>query len=699
MAIPRIGLLPALCALLALCLGPALHGAERSKNELGINLWFHRDFNNSLAFADLVKRSRAWGSVASPGTPITLVDGHGWPRQDAGLFLHVSLQDAPDGSIVDGPCPLPAGTYRVIFSGRANRIAPSTGRIENQLFDPLTNTTRADWVLDQPAFNNVFMTFEGTRRAPGLPLNSGLKNLRIFLPGYPEDGSVVFRSEFKALVGRFSVVRFMDWMDTNTNDLARFGSRTRLGDATQARLHAISDRPAPGMQTTSGVAFEHMIQLCNETGTDMWINVPALASNSCIRSMLTLLRDGNPGAGVPPLGPERKLYVEFANEIWNPSAGFLSFRRVRRQASLARQDPLHPINFDGSTNTADREFLGFFRFVAFRAKRLSDLCREVFGEAAMMSRVRPVLASQFGDGQASFSIGLRFLSEYYGRVRPGNPVARPVQDILYGGGGAPYAFGPDTSVEAFFGAFPQPEFVPSARIDATLAAAYGIRCLAYEGGPAIADPVNGASDLDSVTRRAINADARMKGALQGAHEQWVGAGGELLTYYVATGDPSFEMTPTETMASTPKLAAIDALAAVPKAAVSAGQLVPAAFAAGGAPDAIEEGSFPESAGSTVRVLRARTFLGRAQLILPFHTADSLPAAVSVAVEVAGGPEGGEVEVLVNNVPLGAPLVVAANAPAALVTAGSCTTREGLNALRILARKGEVRVGTVSVSPP
>ncbi len=661
-------------------------------NQVGINLWLFNDFNNTFAFTDLVKRSRPWGSVEQSFVPINNVDKLGWPKQDAGLFLHVSQQQDTLGNTVNGPAPLPAGTYKIIFKGRANAIAPSVGVISNKIFDPITNTTRANWKIALPAFDNVSISFTDTRRTNSSSLNTGLTDLRIFLPGFPDDGSVVFTPDFLALVEKFQIIRFMDWMGINLNPIQAFAERTLPTHATQARHVPLTDRPDLDFpDTTSGVAFEHMVQLCNATGTDMWINVPARANDDFVRKMLLLIRDGNPALGFSGLNPNRKLYVEFANEIWNSSAGFLSFSRIKAQSDAALIDPAHPINFDGNTSP----FIAFFRFIAFRAKTISDLCREVFGDTNMMTRVRPVLASQFGDGQATFSTELRFLSEFFGVLHPNNPTPLQVNQILFGGGGAPYSVGSITSKDDFFNTLPQAAFVPSARIDATLAHGYGINYLAYEGGPSIADPVNGQASLDAVTARDFNADPRMKSALIDTHNQWSRAGGDIFVYYATTGDSAFEFTPSEQQRDTPKLQAVDALRTRATASTTTGRLVPSTFLAISNPHLINEGNFLNLPENTA-VLRAQSFAGRGQFFLPVHTSGSHPVNLTVRLETLGSATGGTIDVFFNGVKLKRMIIPPPDVAPAFVfrSAGAVTTRFGLNVLRIVCVKGEVQLRNV-----
>lgn len=532
------------------------------------------------------------------------------------------------------------------------------------------------------------MSFTGTRRTNDSPTNTGLTDLRIFLPGFPDDGSVVFTPDFKALCRRYQIIRFMDWMDTNLNPLRNFSDRTLPIHATQARQLAITDEPDLGT-AGAGVAFEHMIQLCNQTDCDMWINVPARATDDFVRKMLILIRDGK--GSFRGLNPERKLYVEFANEIWNTSFGFLSFSRVKKQSDAALQDPEHPINFDGNTD----EFEAFFRFIAFRAKTISDLCREVFGEEQMMTRVRPLLESQFGDGQATLSTGLRFTHLFFSVVRPNNPVALRTDQIFFGGGGAGYSLGDPTTRDTYFATIPQAEFVPSVRTDAVLTHGYGLKYVAYEGGPIIADPVTGAAVKDDVTSRKFNADPRMKTALISTHEKWARGGGDIFVYYVSTGDPAFEFTPNDQSLNSPKQSGIRTLAAQDRLPATTGVQVPGDFFATDNPHLINEGNFLNDADQ-IAFLRANTFLGKGQIFLPVNTQGNVATNFDIRLETLGSAGGGTIDVFFNGVKLKRLEVPSSETNGSFVfrNVGSVTTEFGVNVLRILCTKGEVQLKRV-----
>jgi hypothetical protein len=105
--------------------GPAQEVDNRAN--IGMNLWFNTDFNNSFAFGDIVRRARNWGRVDNAADPAGVQVGNlGWPRQQEAVFLHTSLDDNRRGELVQGPAPLPAGDYNIVFQRKSRAIPPNS---------------------------------------------------------------------------------------------------------------------------------------------------------------------------------------------------------------------------------------------------------------------------------------------------------------------------------------------------------------------------------------------------------------------------------------------------------------------------------------------------------------------------------------------------------------------------------------------
>jgi hypothetical protein len=214
--------------------------------------------------------------------------------------------------------------------------------------------------------------------------------------------------------------------------------------------------------------------------------------------------------------------------------------------------------------------------------------RQIFGDAAMMDTVRPVLASQVGNANVYLSEGLKWAEGFYGQVRtsPANSVARSVNDLWWGAGGAAYydsSTSPsDTSaatMRAYFAGLPNAEFASNIAIDATWARGYGLKSVAYEGGPGPGGSASGSATGSVELAATYNADPRMWARMKAAHQIYTANGGELLNYYVYSGSPPWDFVNDVSPGvvsdtSTVKLRAIDTLRSTAKASPTLGTAVP-----------------------------------------------------------------------------------------------------------------------------
>jgi hypothetical protein len=278
-----------------------------------------------------MKHSRHWGSVNVPHDEQAPVDADGWPTGDAGVTIMVGV-------------PHMAGVYKLSFTGHAT-VAPVarsdlTTRVQNMVYDAGTNTSTADVVLG-PDETNLFLVFTGT--------SGGVKNVKLMRPGYlPTD---TFSKPFLDRLAMFQVLRFIDYSRTIDNPQVNWSDRMLPTSATQ-------HHPA-------GAAWEYAIELANLTGKDPWINIPDQATNHYVRQLATLFRDN--------LAPDRKLYVEWSNEVWNSifDQTQRNYDATNAEIATGRSN----LNYDGETNPA---YLAWRR-TARRAKEVSDIFRSVFG--------------------------------------------------------------------------------------------------------------------------------------------------------------------------------------------------------------------------------------------------------------------------------------------------------------------------------
>ncbi|MDI6027526.1 hypothetical protein QBK99_15140 [Corticibacterium sp. UT-5YL-CI-8] len=108
------------------------------------------------------------------------------------------------------------------------------------------------------------------------------------------DASERFRPAFLDRLSSMSVLRFMDWMDTNNSKVSKWEQRPAADRYSQAE---------------GGVAIEIMVELCNRLAIAPWFTLPHLADDDYVRRFAELVKGS--------LRPELPVYVEYSNEVWN----------------------------------------------------------------------------------------------------------------------------------------------------------------------------------------------------------------------------------------------------------------------------------------------------------------------------------------------------------------------------------------------
>jgi hypothetical protein len=515
---------------------------------LGANLDGVQDVSLANTFVDMIKQARQFTSLArsTPGNYVpATVDANGWPTEDFEVILQTGVLNTAK---------VYNGTYKLSFTGRATVTAGVTpgGAVTDVVYNPLTNTTTADVLLNASNSSSEWIFVLDFTNTHG-----GVKNIKLIRPGYAANTTQVFTTAFLNSLQPFSTLRVMDWLETNNNPVANWSNRSHVTDARQS--------------TSKGVAWEYIIELANLTHKDLWINIPVNATDDYVRQLATLLKN--------TLAPDRIVYVEYSNELWN---GQFTQTAVNRNAAVAEvvagMSSGTPSNlfYPGETarnpdGTWVHQWDWAFRRIARRIKQISDDFALVWGINAINNRVRPVLASQFAN-PSILQNQLQFLRQTYG----------PPSRYLYAVAGAPYfnLNGQDqqtnltvyqvlTALEASMkkqiAAMPQ---------YARLATYYGLHDFAYEGGPDTFGSHNIAA------KAAASMDPRMETLVFQYLEAWYANGGDLFDWFVAgptnyhTAYGTWGVTNDITNLNSPKMQGILAVLHSPMPALTAGYAIP-----------------------------------------------------------------------------------------------------------------------------
>jgi len=386
----------------------------------------------------------------------------------------------------------------------------------------------------------------------------------------------------------------------------------------------------------------------------------------------------------------------------------------------AASDPSSPINFDGKGSTNTLFALG--RYAAWRSSQISLMFRSVFGDAAMMNTIRPVLASWGANNYMTEQ--LRWAEGFYGSVRsyPSNSTVRSVSDIWYGAGAATYYTSStdagSTSASAMSAYFSDVPWLVAGKIllsdelatESTITHGYGIKFVSYEGGPS-----PGASNPSGLSRTqlnnltiAYNIDPRMTNWMQSAYDNWTAAGGDLLNYFIYGGDflgGAWNFSdPTKTTGlsdtTSPKMLALTAIKNRAPAPLTLGTSLPAVIPMNQSTQ-LQFLSFGSSKNTSFKSNGAKLIANPSApaysdaLLIPVRVTSASSMKVKLATNMTSGAQ---VEIAVNGQPSGI-LNLANNNTYSSVssTAAYVTLPAGLSVIRVRPLYGTVSVASVTVS--
>lgn len=482
---------------------PVARTAMKTQQRIGVNLAGVSDYSATHEFVDLVMQSRGFGLPNAPWstTPISLDPNDGWPLQDFGMVV-MTGQDKTVGL---------GGTYTIKYKGPAGAkveaIGGTPGTLSNHTYN--ATTQQHTWSFAFPeGGKQMFLSFTATE--------GKLKDLKIIRPGYDVDLPPTYTREYLAQLSRFSTLRFMDWVHTNSEDdvSKRWDDPAPLTWANRATIHGKRAAIQTGM--VPSMPWERAIQLANLTGSDMWINIPLNASPDYVTNLARLIKK--------TLAVNLKVYVEYSNEVWNSGFVALNYNKDAALAALSASNKTTKIDYDGKTAPTYQWVLAY-RYYAERSMQISELFRAEFPDQ-MMSRIRPVLAWRAAGGAGDVDDMFNFLQEAYGKL-PSN--------YFYAYAGAPYynlgdkqtvdGLTTDAVLTAMEARIPKVPTSYQYERNAATAKKYGMDFISYEGGP----DTMGAGSLES--KAAANRSPRMLDMCKTYLDDWSKSGGGLFMWF------------------------------------------------------------------------------------------------------------------------------------------------------------------------
>uniref|UniRef100_A0A383V938 EGF-like domain-containing protein n=1 Tax=Tetradesmus obliquus TaxID=3088 RepID=A0A383V938_TETOB len=470
--------------------GPSCSSTTSRPNQcnslVGINLEGVRDWMHSWAFVDVMKAGRGWLAQGMDGSggwgnfSGVAADSSGWVGQlgdnmKAGTMMIRDLQGH-----------IPAGTYTILFDGEGVIDCSMDIDVMRQLE---AGRIEVDLKPSTGLNNGLFCTLERTNPA------NPIRNIRVLMPGFDAAtaAALPFHPRFVKYLQNYGVLRFMGWMEANTNQVPK----------TWEQRAKPTDRSYAGVNL-GGVPVEHMVLLANMVGAAPWFSMPHLADDAYHRSFAQYVK--------ATLRPDVKVYVEWSNEVWH--TGFAGGQYAQAEGVRLGMNEEGAKWYGGATNEAR------LCYYSERTKAMSMIWKGVFGD--QWNRV--VVVAQ---GQAVWPI----TSDKVLRCRNASSHIDALAVAPYFGS---FSASRDTNMATYLSTT-LPAQVDAAVVavaaHADIAGKYGKPLIAYEAGSSI--------DGSSGFAAQANRDPAMYGLYQRYYTGLVTAGVQLITQFDSMGGPTW----------------------------------------------------------------------------------------------------------------------------------------------------------------
>lgn len=348
-------------ALIVAGLAAALSAASASETpSLGVNLSAVRDYGTEHPFLDRFKNARDF-AVNTPGGVFADLeakikfDADGWPSEvPPGKRLITAFGVDPIGDGI-------TDRYVVLFDGEGQLEYIGARVLQSHKGRQLIEANAAGGA----GFAQVFLLISKSKKS------NHLRNIRIVRKDQLEafEAGGVFNDALLAKLKDFSLLRFMDWMGTNTSVVTTPKNRRKVTDASWTTENAWEGT------RRAGVPIEIIVDLANRVGADAWINIPHGANDALVQDYARIIRDR--------LDPRLKVFVEYSNEVWNFGFGQAQFAfdtaHARWSAAFAKR----------CTGNPDRG-TAWMQFYGLRAAQVMSIFKSTFGKAAKSRLVRVV---------------------------------------------------------------------------------------------------------------------------------------------------------------------------------------------------------------------------------------------------------------------------------------------------------------------
>jgi hypothetical protein len=507
---------------------------------MGMNVPSLNYYNNVAIYADMAL------AISGNDGPWDNANGAG----AAPLDVNGNPTVAASSSVTAG---YPSGDYAFSWDGTGSIkvTGASLGKVTVTTNNGVQHNAATMTFVQQrsTATTSVWITFNAT---------PPITNFHVMAPSAAVRPGSMFVNDFLTRMQPFSTLRFMDALNTNDNNtLKNWSQRSWPNGGSRAN-------------TVQGMAYEDIIALANETGVEVWINVPALASDDYVCRLARLFRYGEQGdtsntvcdpsapagtATTSPINNTSKIYVEYSNEIWNWGFHqvldtYCMVFGVPDQTTDGKvcsvTAPVSAIAAAALANSAlpwnnSDKYSKASQFIMILEKRQSDIFRTVFGCASGAHCQAQIPMNVQAAYAAEVDEGFQFLKKAFGSTGAIDLMAVAPYFDIDDDSNASTVDGIFSDLQGSILAANPPSSNGNAianwlKADLAEAALYNLPLVAYEGGQGLSGSTNQANKI------AAQSDPRMYDATRQYFALWDTLVGkkQLFTYFTyAAGDGSW----------------------------------------------------------------------------------------------------------------------------------------------------------------
>jgi hypothetical protein len=462
-------------------------------------------YGDTFNAINLFKGADAWIILGADGQEIrnqVAVDSRGWPTELPLINGEVQTIWAN----VFYTKILPPGNYIVEWEGEtqletwqtAERLGPNKYRIKYE-----ANNSQGD--------DGITLRIDASN-----PANAkiDLRNVKVYNEKYSDLIAMgeTFDPEWFQAVDDFRILRTHDWQGTNYAKVTDW----TLQDQTADQAFWTSSR--------AGVPYEILVKIANETRSDLWINIPHMATDDYMRKAAAYVKQH--------LDKDLRVYVEYTNEYWT---------------DIFDQHPY--LIQKGEEKFGDAPF-SLAQAYGARASEMTQIFNEVFGseqarlyptvtvddrffttKEALSMLTTPAYVAQ--GGTSPLDAGIRHIATdgYFGWYTP-DPSTERMLDSWISQGKVGYAKVVDYLITQI-----KTELAPNWAKGKALAAKYDLSFGVYEGGALL---INGQSlptqnSKYTAFNERVQISAEMKRAYETMLPLWEKYGTEAFAWYSDTG--------------------------------------------------------------------------------------------------------------------------------------------------------------------